>query len=130
MKPFVLLGRLASTIAAVACVAATPAYAQDQSKAPATLALLVGIDTYAKPANGKAPSTLKGATNDVRRAKKLLIDQFGFEASGIKTLIGPQATHKAIVTTFHDHLIKRAGPDTRVVFWFSGHGSRVTWNSA
>ncbi|MCA8977007.1 MAG: caspase family protein, partial [Planctomycetes bacterium] len=51
-------------------------------------------------------------------------------AASIRKLTGARATHEAIVRTFHDHLIARAGPDTQVVFWFSGHGSRVPDPSA
>lgn len=92
---------------------------------PATLALLVGINEYGKTADGRGFETLDGAENDVARAQQLLIQQFRFAPESIVTLVGPAATHEAIVRTFHDHLIQKAGPDTRVVFWFSGHGARI-----
>jgi hypothetical protein len=36
-----------------------------------------------------------------------------------------EATHERVVRAFDEWLIRRAGPDTEVVFWYSGHGSRV-----
>lgn len=102
-----------------------PKPAPVSTPAPPTLALLVGIKQYAHSGQGDGVEALDGPENDVARARKLLVDRFGFDPNCIKTLIGPAATHAAIVRTFHEHLIRRAGPDTRVVFWFSGHGSRI-----
>lgn len=93
--------------------------------APATLALLVGIAKYAPPAHGEGFADLEGPENDVARARRVLVERFGFDPAGIVTLTGPQATHAAIVRTFHEHLIGKALPHTKVVFWFSGHGSRI-----
>ena len=109
---------------------AWPALAQQptapaRAPAPATLALLVGINNYAAPAAGDGFHALAGAENDVARARQLLIEHFRFAPESIETLIGPAATHAAIVTKFHEHLVQKAGPDTRVVFWFSGHGARI-----
>jgi hypothetical protein len=56
--------------------------------------------------------------------RRLLIDRFGFAADEIRVLFDKRATHEAIVTTFHDWLIERAGPRTEVLVWYSGHGSR------
>ncbi|HEX5053886.1 MAG TPA: protein kinase [Planctomycetota bacterium] len=99
--------------------------AQEPAAPPRTLALLVGIAEYAAPRHGDGPARLEGPMHDIERAKALLVGRFGFDPAGITTLLGAQATHEAIVSTFHRELIQRAGPDTRVVFWFSGHGSRV-----
>jgi len=94
--------------------------------APGCLALIVGIDSYAQPDDASNQlSPLKGASNDAARAKELLLGRFGFAAGDIVTLLGAAATHEAIVRSFYEHLIERAGPRTRVVIWFSGHGSRV-----
>lgn len=114
---------LAVTLSAAA-LGATPQGLREP--APANLALIVAIDDYAQPATGGGSvPRLRGATNDAARARALLLDRFGFEADGVVTLLGPAATHAAIVRAFYDHLIRRSGPDTRVVVWFSGHGSRV-----
>src|SRR6187549_2623817 len=93
-------------------------------EAPATLALLIGVNEYAD-AGEHTPPLLVGAENDVSRAAALLTGRFGFDAAGIVKLVGKEATHQAIVSTFGRHLIEQAGPETRVVVWFSGHGSRV-----
>ena len=92
---------------------------------PATLALLVGINDYAGDPEQRPFDSLQGPENDVERARAILVEQFGFDPAGIEVLIGPAATHQAIVTKFYEHLIRRAGAETRVVFWFSGHGSRI-----
>ncbi|MBL9078207.1 MAG: caspase family protein [Planctomycetes bacterium] len=92
---------------------------------PAALALLVGIPVYAPSGRDDDFQPLAGPANDVARAERLLRERFGFTDDQIVTLVGPAATHAAIVGAFHRHLIARAGPSTRVVFWFSGHGSRV-----
>jgi Caspase domain len=116
-----LLSAIAAALLLVLATGQEPAAVQP----PATLALLVGINEYAPPAQGDAFDTLIGAENDVVRARKLLIEQFRFAPDSIEALVGPEATHAAIVTRFYEHLIKKAGPDTRVVFWFSGHGARI-----
>lgn len=108
---------------ALALVAAATLFAQEPP--PRTLALLVGIAEYPPMANGVAMGPLQGPERDVARAEKLLRERFGFDPKGIAKLVGKDATHRAIVETFHAHLIRRAGPETRVVFWFSGHGSRI-----
>lgn len=95
-----------------------------QAKAPERLALLVGIDRYAQPDKGQW-HTLRGCENDVKLAREVLLDRFGFQDADIVTLASEKATHAAIVKAFHEHLVKRAGPETKVVFWFSGHGSQV-----
>lgn len=104
---------------------AAPAPQDDSPPAPRALALLVGICDYAAPPEGEPLGHLAGPANDVARARQLLVEHFGFAADEVEVLIGAQATHEAIVTTFDRHLIRRAGPRTKVVFWFSGHGSRV-----
>lgn len=102
-----------------------PAPAPVPERRPAALALLVGIQEYATPREGEPLETLQGSEHDVQRFRALLVERFGFDPACIATLVGPAATHAAIVGTFHRHLIARAGPDTKVVFYFSGHGSRV-----
>ena len=103
-----------------------PARAAAAAVPPPTLALLVGIDEYQQPATqGRELGHLHGAQNDIARVRELLEGRFGFAPATIVSLIGEQATHEAIVRAFHDHLLAKAGPETQVVFWFSGHGSRV-----
>jgi len=93
-------------------------------EAPARLALLVGIDRYA-PGTPENFLRLLGCVRDVRLAEQVLQRRFGFPSESIRVLLDDQATHAGIVQAFRDHLVARAGPDTEVVFWYSGHGSRV-----
>ena len=90
--------------------------------------MLVGINTYA--GRKEAPSPLRGTKNDVDRAERVLLDRFGFEPESVVKLVDADATHEKIVRGIYDHLIKKAGPKTKVVFWFSGHGSHVPDGSA
>lgn len=92
------------------------------SSPPRTLALLVGIADY--PPESQFPP-LRGPANDLDRAVATLTERFGFEPQNIVTLRDRDATHANIVRAIDTHLIRRAGPDTHVVLWFSGHGSRV-----
>ena len=89
---------------------------------PARLALLVGIDDYSA---AEGVPSLAGCVNDVRRAGELLVDRFEFARDDVLVLENEQATTEAIVRAFERHLLRRAGPGTEVVVWFSGHGSRV-----
>ena len=91
---------------------------------PRALALLVGIDEYAQPLLGTVPA-LAGPANDMRRARQVLVERFGFAERDVLTLAGAAATHAGIVRAFDEHLLQRAGKGTKVVFWFSGHGSRT-----
>lgn len=93
--------------------------------APSRLALLVGIDDYPARADGLGPPPLRGCANDVTLVKRLLMSRYGFAEADIETLTGRQATHAAILRALHERLVLRAGPETKVVFWFSGHGSQI-----
>ncbi len=88
-------------------------------------ALLVGIDRYAPAADGPRCADLGGPRNDVARVQRTLQERFGFAAADIHVLTGAEATHANVVRAFHEHLIRGATAESRVVFWFSGHGSRV-----
>jgi hypothetical protein len=104
------------------CAAYVPALPAPQ--APQKLALLVGIDSYAPGTPASFPK-LTGCVRDVGIVRDALKERFGFRAEDILVLTDEKATHEAIVRAFRDQLIDRAGPDTEVMFWFSGHGSRV-----
>jgi hypothetical protein len=88
------------------------------------LALLVGIDEYAPgtPANFKK---LAGCVRDTELVRTVLEDRFEFPREDILVLTNAEATHENIVRAFREWLIARAGKDTEVLFWFSGHGSRI-----
>ncbi len=84
------------------------------------LALLVGINNY-----GTGVPHLRGALMDVELQRELLIDRFGFQNADILALTEAEATKKAIIETFHEHLIKQARSGDKVIFHFSGYGSEV-----
>lgn len=90
---------------------------------PKSLALLIGIDQYEQPKDGAVPP-LSGAKNDTDLVRDTLVRR-GFRTEDIRILTNEAATHEAIVRAIHEHLLQRAGPDTRVVLWFSGHGSFI-----
>ncbi len=97
----------------------------DTQRGPAEkLALLVGIDEYAPgtPANFKK---LAGCVRDTELVRNVLESRFDFPPGDILVLTNAEATHENIVRAFREWLIARAGKDTEVLFWFSGHGSRI-----
>jgi hypothetical protein len=110
-------------LVALGCAGAAPP-PPDPAAPSAGLALLVGVDEYAPSLDGALPP-LAGAEHDVQRVRAVLVERFGFRAQDVVVLTGADATHAAIVRQFDQHLIRRSAPGTRVVFWFSGHGSRA-----
>jgi uncharacterized caspase-like protein len=94
----------------------------DPDVVPERLALLIGIDQYAP---GSELPPLDGSVNDVRAVREMLVGRYAFPADDVLVLENEQATHERIVRAFDEWLLGRAGPDTEVVFWFSGHGSTV-----
>lgn len=90
-------------------------------EAPERAALLVGVGDYA--ASGLPD--LPGCRNDVQRMTQVLEGRFGFRAEEILTLLDHQATHENIVRAFDRWLLQRAQPETEVIFFLAGHGSRV-----
>jgi hypothetical protein len=107
-------------LAVLLVMAARIVLAVEQDDPPSRLALLVGVGKY----QGDALAELPGAPHDVEDVRQLLTTR-GFTEAGIKTLVNEQATHQAIVETFQKHLIERAGEQSTVVFYFSGHGSQM-----
>ena len=91
---------------------------------PRKRALLVGINRYVNIGNYQWLQ-LRGAVNDVRLQKELLVHRFGFATNAILTLTDKEATRENIIQAFEEHLIQWANPGDVVVFHFSGHGSQV-----
>jgi hypothetical protein len=83
-------------------------------------ALLVAINDYAVP----AIPDLRGAVNDVELVARVLETRLGFDRGGITFLKDSQATRMAILDAI-DELVGKSGPDDRVYFHFSGHGSQA-----
>ncbi|HDD35666.1 MAG TPA: DUF4384 domain-containing protein [Candidatus Desulfofervidus auxilii] len=92
-------------------------------------ALLIGINDYkhlsSKPTGAKTISDLKGSINDVKAMKEILIKRYGFTPEAIKVLIETEATKKNIIKAFNEWLIKGSKEGDLVLFYFSGHGSKV-----
>lgn len=110
-------------------MASVPASAAEPTKH----ALLVGIDAYRRPkelglkrtgTGGRFEiSNLKGCKNDATVMRELLCKKWGFTIGDEDVLLDSQASRKAILAGL-DRLAK-AGPGDTVVFYFSGHGSRM-----
>ncbi|MDP9199947.1 MAG: caspase family protein [Pseudomonadota bacterium] len=95
----------------------TPAPA---SAAATSHALLIAINDYAVP----SIPDLRGAVNDVELVARVLETRLEFDRKGITFLKDSQATRIAILDAI-DELVEKAGPDDRVYFHFSGHGSQA-----
>ncbi len=83
-------------------------------------ALLVGIDSYV----GSVPN-LEGCVNDIIAIENYLkerIDKKKYQIN-IKKLFDQQATRKAIIDGFEQHLAQ-AGSNDIAFFYYSGHGSQ------
>ncbi|MHC5064035.1 MAG: caspase family protein [Planctomycetota bacterium] len=91
---------------------------------PKKIALLIAIQNYPDNVNKKF-GMLQGPLNDIDLVEQTLIENLGFPKEEIRVLRDAEATHEAIVREFDEWLIQRAGPETEVLFWFCGHGSRV-----
>jgi len=83
-------------------------------------ALLVGINNYAIP-----NSDLRGCVNDVENMKQMLISNFNFDSSLIKTLTNYQATTDEIKNSLRE-LVRGAKAGDTILFHYSGHGSQTT----
>lgn len=81
-------------------------------------ALLVGINTY------PAPSSVRGAENDVEALKAELTGRFGFQDADIKILTNKSATPQAILDAFRE-LVAQAQEEP-ALFYFAGAG---TWGA-
>lgn len=129
------LASLAGLVVGLVLVGASPASRASAPEESATaepdarprLALLVGVQDYP---NLGAHRQLSGSRNDVRLVRSLLVDRFGFRPDQIVTLLDDQATGASIRSEMQ-RLVERLGavsadgPGVQVVFYFSGHGSRV-----
>jgi Caspase domain len=84
-------------------------------------ALLVGINDY----EFDDIPDLRGTQNDVNSMVNVLQERFGFGDDEILVLRDKAATKAGIISAFRRQLIDSATPDTAVLFYFSGHGSRL-----
>lgn len=88
---------------------------------PRKHALLVGIDPYPyfPPSN-----QLSSCAADARLMAEVLQDGFGFRARRLALLCNEKATRQGILDALEDLASRVKGEDV-VVFFYSGHGSRV-----
>lgn len=86
-------------------------------KAAKRVALVVGIDDY--PNIWALP--LKGCCNDARTMAALLEERFDFR---VRLLLDGEATRVGMLSAMEE-LQENLLPGARVVFHFSGHGSRI-----
>jgi hypothetical protein len=138
-KPSVIVMNLMLTallsLSTAAGLAKVPAHQTGTVKpsaaaAPAKkFALLVGINDYISPTLRK----LYGCENDVLDMRKVLTELYGFadDDQHIKTLLSmkprQEATRKNILDALDNFLVKNAEQNHggTIVFYFSGHGSRI-----
>ena len=125
------------TVCAITCLCSLAVWERPlaQEGGGARRALLIGIDRYTVEAGStsKLPlghsrrqwKNLKGAVNDVRALRELLIHRQGFRPQDILVLENEAATRDAILGAFQRHLIDPANPGDHSVFYFAGHGSRI-----
>jgi hypothetical protein len=85
-------------------------------------ALLVAIGDYPG-----AQYDLPGAANDLDLFRRLLIDTYGWKQDDILVLQDHEATRRRVMNAFLQHL-GRAGQDGVAVFYYSGHGRRLSTN--
>lgn len=85
------------------------------------LALLVGINSYP---HLRASQQLRGCLNDVALMAETLEKVFGFSQEQMTFLRNEQATRDNILDAMNA-LLTSASTDDIVVFYYSGHGSRV-----
>ena len=125
------------TVCAITCLCSLGTWERPlaQEGGGARRALLIGIDRYTAEAGRAAelpvaPSrrhwkNLKGAVNDVRALRELLIHRQGFRPQDIVVLENEAATRDAIFGAFQQHLIAPAKVGDHSIFYYAGHGSRV-----
>src|SRR5262249_19967428 len=125
------------TVCAITCLCSIGVWERPlaQEGGGARRALLIGIDRYTAEAGRAAElpvglsrrhwKNLKGAVNDVRALRELLIHRQGFQPQDIVVLENEAAKRDAIFGAFHRHLIAPAKVGDHSIFYYAGHGSRV-----
>lgn len=98
------------------------------SPGPQKWALLIGINRYKHSRTHDSNSDffdLHGAVNDIVDMEDLLVRNFAFEKSHIRSLRDGQATRSGILTAISEHLIANTKSGDIVVIHYSGHGSQA-----
>ncbi len=107
--------------------AGAPSDTPSADAVPEKYALLVGINRY-----GLLPESqwLEGCHNDIAEVKSVIVGRFAFPAENVTILLDEQATAagiRAALATLVEQVQQRpnGSPPAQVLFYFSGHGSRV-----
>ncbi|MDJ0721377.1 MAG: caspase family protein [Desulfobacterales bacterium] len=82
-------------------------------------ALLVGVGRYAQ-----LDARLSGVDLDIRMMTEFA-QLLGFENDAIKVLAHEAASTRQVAAAIENWLIQGVGPDDRILFYFSGHGSQI-----
>jgi len=82
-------------------------------------ALLIGVGRYAQ-----FEEKLNGVSLDIAMMREF-VHLMGFKTHEIKVLEHEQASTTKVYDAVENWLIDGAGPDDRVLFYFSGHGSQI-----
>jgi hypothetical protein len=86
---------------------------------PVARALIVGINQYRNPANN-----LRGCVNDALTMAMIATDHAGFPRDGVCLLCDQRAT-TANIRRHLGWLVQNAGPGSRLLFHYAGHGSQI-----
>ncbi len=114
-------------------LAGAPAGTPEESPATRGVrrALIVGIDDYQTGQTSAAGrgvrrfADLRGAVNDARAFREILLLRYGFAPEDVELLANEQATRDGILRAFRERLIARSGADDVAVFYYAGHGSQI-----
>ncbi len=111
---------------ALAILTALAPAAGQQADEPQRLALMIGISDYPETEAYQDFPPLNGCENDLQLLSNVLVERFGFAGVGedIRWLLNEEATHQNVVQAV-SALIDKAGSNTEVLIYFSGHGSRL-----
>ena len=82
-------------------------------------ALLIGVGRYAQ-----FEEKLNGVSLDISMMREI-VHLMGFKSQEIKVLEHEHASTTKVYDAIESWLIDGAGPDDRVLFYFSGHGSQI-----
>jgi hypothetical protein len=92
-------------------------------------AFLIGVGTYKHlpyiTGKGEKLDNLRGPANDVQKIKDLLVSGYHFSPDNILVLKDQEATREAIISHFNQWLVKGTKPGDLVLFYYSGHGTRI-----
>ena len=86
----------------------------------ASRALVIGINDY------KNASPLGYAVSDAEEIKQILIDEIGFDADNVISLLDSEATKNNILKAFHSFTSEYIQVDDRLIVFFAGHGHTKT----